>query len=69
MTPDIETFKRLYLLEFGILLTDEAAERQARLLIQLYKVVYGSPTMAQNHESQIRSTSTREPSDTFGRGL
>ncbi len=44
MTTEIEKFKRLYFSEFGIALTDEEAERQARLLVQIYKVVYGSPT-------------------------
>ncbi len=48
MTADIEIFKRLYLSEFGIALTDEDAERQARLLVQLYKVVYGSPNISKN---------------------
>lgn len=59
-TTDLETFKRLYSSEFGVALTDEEAERQARLLSQLYLVVYGSPTITQNHESQIRGASTRK---------
>lgn len=68
-TVELEKFKRMYFSEFGIALTDEDAERQARLLVQIYKVVYGSPTTTQNHESQIRGASTRKPSNTFGRGL
>lgn len=43
MTTDVETFKKLYLQEFGVLLTDEEAERRASKLMQVYKAVYGSP--------------------------
>lgn len=48
-TTDLETFKRLYSSEFGVALTDEEAERQARLLNQLYLVVYGSPVIKSNY--------------------
>lgn len=43
MKADLETFKKLYLQEFGVALTDEDAERRARLLMSLYKAVYSSP--------------------------
>ncbi len=48
-TTDLETFKRLYSSEFDVALTDEEAERQARLLSQLYLVVYGSPVIKANY--------------------
>lgn len=57
MTTEIEKFKRLYFSEFGIALTDEEAERQARLLVQIYKVVYGSPVITQNYENRDNRTS------------
>jgi hypothetical protein len=42
MSRDIETFKRIYLDEFNELLSDEDAERKARVLLELYVSVYGS---------------------------
>lgn len=45
MTADLETFKKLYFQEFGVALTDEEAGRRARMLMQLYKAVYGSPVI------------------------
>lgn len=50
MTTDVETFKKLYLQEFGVLLTDEEAERRASKLMQVCKAVYGSPVI-QNKEN------------------
>jgi hypothetical protein len=44
MTTDLDTFKKLYLQEFSEALNDEEAERRARALMNIYKVVYGSPT-------------------------
>ena len=49
MTTETEKFKRLYFSEFGTALTDEDAERQARLLVQIYKVVFGSPVIKSNY--------------------
>ncbi len=43
MTADIDSFKKLYLQQFGVALTDEEAERRARSLLRVYKAVYGSP--------------------------
>ena len=43
MTADLDTFKKLYLQEFGVALTDEEAERRACSLMHVYKAVYGSP--------------------------
>lgn len=52
MTADLDTFKKLYLREFGVLLTDEEAERRARMLMQVYKAVYGSPTKLITYEEE-----------------
>ncbi len=43
MTTDVETFKKLYLQEFGVVLTDEDAEKLSASLKRLYIAVYGSP--------------------------
>ena len=44
MISDLDTFKKLYLQEFDVALTDEETERKARSLMQVYVAVYGSPT-------------------------
>lgn len=49
MTADLKTFKKLYLHQFGVVLTDEEAERKAQSLMKLYKAVYGSPTITKNY--------------------
>ncbi len=43
MTADLDSFKKLYLQQFGVALTDEEAERRARSLMRVYKAIYGSP--------------------------
>lgn len=49
MAIDIETFKKLYHQQFGVALTDKEAERRARSLMCVYKVIYGSPTIEKNY--------------------
>ena len=51
MTTDLDTFKKLYLQEFGVALTDEEAERRARSLMNVYKVVYSSPVINKDYEN------------------
>jgi hypothetical protein len=53
MAADLETFKKLYLQEFGMLLTDKEAERRARSLMQVYVAVYGTPPINQNNDENI----------------
>ena len=52
MATDLETFKKLYLQEFGTVLTDEETEQRARSLMSLYKAVYGSPEIKTNNDEQ-----------------
>jgi len=42
MSRDLEQFKKIYLDEFNERLSDEDAERKARVLLDLYIAVYGS---------------------------
>lgn len=51
MTADLKTFKKLYLHQFGVALTDEEAERKAQSLMKIYKTVYGSPVITKNYEN------------------
>lgn len=54
MATDVETFKKIYFQEFGVVLTDKEAERKAQSLRMLYKAVYGSPQIKQiKHERNI----------------
>lgn len=61
MKPDLHKFKELYKDAFGVQLTDEQSEVKARVLMNLYKAVYGSPDIslkryeADKHERSIRS--------------
>jgi len=56
MTTDIDTFKKLYLQEFGVALTDEEAERRAQSLMRVYKVVLGSPEIKSNDHENVTNT-------------
>lgn len=51
MTADLDTFKKLYLQQFDVALTDEEAERKAQSLMKLYKAVYGAPVITKNYEN------------------
>jgi hypothetical protein len=42
MSHDLDRFKKIYLDEFGEDLSDEDAERKARLVLNLYLAVYRS---------------------------
>lgn len=55
MTTSIKTFKKIYLQEFGVVLTDEEAERKAKTLMLVYKAVYGSPEIKQINEYEERN--------------
>ena len=50
MTTNVETFKKIYLQEFGAALTDEEVTRKAQSLMKLYKAVYGSPVITIDYE-------------------
>jgi hypothetical protein len=51
MNYDLEEFKKMYFKEFGVMLTDEKAEVNARVLMSLFKMVYGSPDLTlEQHE-------------------
>lgn len=43
----LQTFKRLYLNEFGEELSDEVAEKKAQYLLEIYRVVYGLPMVGE----------------------
>lgn len=49
MAINVETFKKLYLHQFDVVLSDEEAERKAQSLMKLYKAVYGSPELKNNY--------------------
>lgn len=55
MTTNTDTFKQLYFQEFGVMLTDNEAERKAAQLKRLYVVVYGSPGIT--HEEYEKEAS------------
>ena len=58
MTTDLDTFKKLYLQQFNVNLTDVEAERKARSLMRVYGAVYGSPELKNNYaKSQISRAS------------
>lgn len=49
MQTDLSKFKELYKDAFGVELTDEQSEVKARVLMNLYKAVYGSPQIKENN--------------------
>jgi hypothetical protein len=49
MQPDLHKFKELYKDAFGVELTAEHAEVKARVLMNLYKAVYGSPVIQKDY--------------------
>ena len=57
MQPDLHKFKELYKDAFGVELTDEQSVVKARVLMNLYKAVYGSPdlTLKQYEEESTNS--------------
>lgn len=56
MAINVETFKKLYLHQFGVVLTDEEAERKAQSLMKLYKAVYGAPVIPKNYGNNITNS-------------
>jgi len=62
MNHDLEEFKKLYFKEFGVMLTDEKSEVNARVLMNLYKVIYGSPDLTlEQHEAKISDSRAKVP--------
>ena len=61
MSHDLDRFKGIYLDEFGENLSDEDAERKARLVLNLYLAVYRSvldvikevPLTSEQHEQEL----------------
>lgn len=49
----IQNFKRLYLQEFGEELTDEEAERRASYLLEVYRIVFGLPSVEEFFDNKI----------------
>lgn len=41
----IQNFQRLYLQEFGEELSDEEAKRKAEYLLEVYRIVFGLPSV------------------------
>ena len=56
MTADLDTFKELYLRQFGVALTDVEAERKARSLMRVYSAVYGSPEIKSHDHENVTNT-------------
>ena len=48
----IQNFKRLYLQEFGEELSDVEAERKAGYLLEVYRVVFGLPSVEEFFDNQ-----------------
>lgn len=55
MKPDLHKFKELYKDAFGVELTDEQSEVKARVLMNLYKAVYGSPDLTLKMHEERRN--------------
>lgn len=50
----IQEFKKLYVVRFGIELTDEEASRRANNLVSLYKFVYAEPAFGPTKDEPNR---------------
>ena len=62
MQPDLHKFKELYKDAFGVELTDEQSAVKARVLMNLYKAVYGSPNISLKQNEQKITNSRDEVS-------
>ena len=49
----IQNFKRLYLQKFGEELSDVEAERKAGYLLEVYRVVFGLPSVEEFFDNKI----------------
>lgn len=49
----IQNFKRLYLQEFGEELSDEEAERRAGYFLEVYRIVFGLPSVEEFFDNKI----------------
>ena len=49
----IQNFKRLYLQEFGEELSDAEAERRAGYLLEVYRIVFGLPSVEEFFDNKI----------------
>ena len=49
----IQNFKRLYLQKFGEELSDEEAKRKAGYLLEVYRVVFGLPSVEEFFDNKI----------------
>lgn len=49
----IQNFKRLYLQKFGEELSDEEAKRKAGYLLEVYRVVFGLPSIEEFFDNKI----------------
>ena len=49
----IQNFKRLYLQEFGEELSDEEAKRKAEYLLEVYRIVFGLPSIEEFFDNKI----------------
>ena len=49
----IQNFKRLYLQEFGEALSDAEAEQRAGYLLEVYRVVFGLPSVEEFFDNKI----------------
>ena len=49
----IQNFKRLYLQEFGEELSDAEAERRAEYLLEVYRIVFGLPSIEEFFDNKI----------------
>ncbi len=55
MNYDLEEFKKLYFKQFGVMLTDEKSEVNARVLMGIFKAVYGSPDLTLKEYDERRN--------------
>ncbi len=53
----IQKFKRLYFQEFGEELADEQAEKRAGYLLELYRIVFGLPSVEEFFDNKINEKS------------
>ena len=49
----IQNFKRLYLQKFGEELSDAEAERKAGYLLEVYRIVFGLPSVEEFFDNKI----------------
>ena len=49
----IQNFKRLYLQKFGEELSDAEAERKAGYLLEVYRVIFGLPSVEEFFDNKI----------------